>query len=270
MSIPYGVKNIGRNAFKGCNNLKKIYIPATVQEIGENAFAECQSLLDLCIFSYEVDEQKYMDLKATYRCTNGTVYMANSFPEDKIIKNTVRSSAVGPANTITDGISRLFTTKHPNERKERSIYNKRSCYGFGSNSFDISEIDSLKEMIGKSDFGDTDVLSESKNDAFLKGESFPEIKKTAVLTFDDSKTMYENGKYYLLIDIVIGFHFWQSVVPVKSDGKNYFIYRRHFLSSTTNLNYIRKEITVLSEKGENVGSEEVKRVKAKYRLLAIL
>lgn len=271
VGIPYGVKTIGQNAFKGCRLLKCISIPATVQEIGENAFAECPYLKNLRIFSYEVDEKKYIDLKASYRCANGSVYIASAMPDEKIIKAAVSSANVGPANLIMDRISRLFTAKDANDQDVMALYNnKHSCYCFGNRSSFISEIDSIKEMIGNNEPGETEALSESRNDQFLKGESFPVIKKTAILTFDDTKTRYENGKYYLLLEIMIGYHFWQSIVPVTFDGKSYYVYRRHFLSSTTNLNYIRKEITVLYDNGERAVLEEAKKVNAKYRLLSIL
>ena len=69
---------------------------------------------------------------------------------------------------------------------------------------------------------------------------------------------------------MIGYHFWQSLVPVNYDGKLYYIYRRHFLSSKTNLNYIRNDVKVVSDTGENVILEEARRVYAKYKLLSIL
>ena len=73
--------------------------------------------------------------------------------------------------------------------------------------------------------------AEKKNDVFSKNEKYPEIKKTALFTFDDSKTKLEDDKYFLWVTIRIGYHFWQSAVPLVFRGERYFIYRRHYLSS---------------------------------------
>ena len=270
VSIPAGVKKIGKNAFKGCMSLKSISIPDTVQDFGSDAFADCRDLKNLFLLNNEVDEHKYLEMKASWMCANGSVFVANSFPDDTRLKSVVSAVALGPANLIQDGISRLFTVDKADDIKIEHTYTRQSCLAFGSRSSYISEDESfgdMKEIIGSYE---TDALSEGKNDQFLKNETVPEIKKTAIISFDDNKTRYENGKYYLLYNIMIGYHFWQSLVPVNMDGKIYYVYRRHYLSSTTNLNYIRKEVKVFSDQGKNTVLEEAQRVNAKYKLLSIL
>ncbi len=42
--VPFGVKEIGANAFAGCAALKAVTIPATVEAIRENAFTDCAAL----------------------------------------------------------------------------------------------------------------------------------------------------------------------------------------------------------------------------------
>ena len=270
VSLPLGVKEIGQNAFKHCRNLKCLNIPSSIEKFGNDAFAECNDLKHIRIYSYEVDEQKYLEMKATFRCANESVFIASEFIDDKRLKDAVSAAAVGPANVIQDGISRLYMPEKPDNRGVATISMKQSCFGFDKRSHYLSESDSIKDLIAKPDYAETDALSESKNDQFLKSENTPEIEKTAILTFDDNKTKYENGKYYLLLDIVIGYHFWQSLVPVSFDGKLYYIYRRHFLASKTNLNYIRNDAKVVSESGDNVIKEESRKVYAKYKLLSIL
>ena len=270
VSIPYGVKNIGENAFAKCKNLKCINIPGTVREYGRNAFEDCLNLRSIRIYSYEIDEQKYKELKSTWRSANESLYVASCFIDDKRLKDMVRAASAGTANLIPDGISRLYLLKNRDKQKTTAIPKDQDCLGFNNRSPYISEADSLKELVFNPDSAEPDALSEGKNDQFLKSESIPEIEKTAVLTFDDSKTKYENGKYYLLLKIFLGYYFWQSLVPVTFEGKHYYIYRRHFLSSKTNLNYIRNDIKVVTDMGENVGAEEARKVYAKYKLLSIL
>lgn len=42
--IPYGIEEIGRNAFRSCQRLEKVELPPTVQKIAGSAFADCASL----------------------------------------------------------------------------------------------------------------------------------------------------------------------------------------------------------------------------------
>ena len=271
VNLPFGIKNIGKNAFKGCRNLACLNIPVTAETFGEYAFTECPDLKHIRIYSYEVDEQKYLEMKASWRCSNNSVYIASDFSDDKRLKDAVSAASVGPANMIQDGIARLFMADNPNKYNKDTIRNmKQSCFAYDKRSPYISESDSIKDLLNNPDFAETDALSEDKNDHFLKSENTPEIEKTAILTFDDTKTKYENERYYLLLDIVIGYHFWQSLIPVNFDGKLYYIYRRHFLSSKTNLNYIRNDVRVVDGSGENLVMEEARKVYAKYKLLSIL
>ena len=47
--IPDSVKEIGEDAFRGCESLKEITIPDSVTEIGECAFFCCKSLEEITI-----------------------------------------------------------------------------------------------------------------------------------------------------------------------------------------------------------------------------
>lgn len=49
IGIPEGVKTIGSNAFKSCDNLIAINIPSTVDNIGEDAFQSCSSLTTITV-----------------------------------------------------------------------------------------------------------------------------------------------------------------------------------------------------------------------------
>ena len=44
ISIPKGIKKIGKNAFEYCESLQIVKIPNTVTEIGKGAFNNCTSL----------------------------------------------------------------------------------------------------------------------------------------------------------------------------------------------------------------------------------
>ena len=47
IEIPEGIKEIGKEAFYGCTNLKKVYLPSTLQVIEYAVFGGCGSLKDI-------------------------------------------------------------------------------------------------------------------------------------------------------------------------------------------------------------------------------
>jgi hypothetical protein len=47
--IPYGVTNIGDEAFEGCSGLTSLVIPESVESIGSSAFSGCSGLTSLVI-----------------------------------------------------------------------------------------------------------------------------------------------------------------------------------------------------------------------------
>ena len=151
-----------------------------------------------------------------------------------------------------------------------SLQRNLDGFSFESEEQYMTETNEFLRLIADKSIYDIDALSEEKNDQFLKTEKIPPIEKTAVFTFDDSKTELKNGKYNIFADIKIGYHFWQSKVPVTLFGNTYYIYRRHYLSSKPNLNYIRRDVAVFTTKGIVSNRKEAQEVYAKYKLLSIL
>ena len=268
--VPEGVKTLGEKAFYGCKALKSIAIPRTIKNIGEDALNGCPHLKTIRIASFELDEQKYIEYKSTFMCANGSVYIAPFFPDDEQISSVLLAADIKKANPINDGIIRLFSADIINKKPGHPLDFKESCLAFGLKNSYVSETESIKDLIDSLDHINTDIISEEKNDRFLKNDRLPEIQKTAIFSFDDNKTRHENGKYYIALDIMLGYHFWQSVVPVNREGKKYYVYRRHFLTGEPELNYIRHDSGVYSENGGGISNEEEWLVNAKYRLLSIL
>ena len=269
--VPDGVKRIGNNSFSGCSQLMNAYVPYSVTSFAENAFHNCSKLTNLYIYGMALNEQRYRDLKAFSRRVNGSMYLAQSFPDFKRVKDAVSSTDADASNSIQSGITRLFTSQSLEEEKgAASLQRNLDGFGFESEEQYMTETNEFLRLIADKNACDVDVLSEEQNDQFLRSEKFPPIEKTAVFTFDDSKTKLENGKYSVFANIKIGYHFWQSKVPIILSGNTYYIYRRHYLSSKPNLNYIRRDVAVFTSKGLVVNRREAQEVYAKYKLLSIL
>ena len=269
--VPAGVKQIGNNSFSNCKQLMNAYIPYSVTSFSENAFRNCPKLTNLCIYGIEVDEQGYRDLRASSRRVNGSIYLTPFFPSFKSVSDAASSTDAGLANHIQSGITRLFTSQSLEEENgAESLQRNLDGFNFESEDRYMTETKGFLGLIANKSVLDIDNISEEKNDQFLKADKIPPIEKTAIFTFDDSKTKPENGKYIIFANIKIGYHFWQSKVPVILSGKTYYIYRRHYLSSKPNLNYIRRDAAVFSDKGLVSNKKEAQEVYAKYKLLSIL
>lgn len=269
--IPGTVKKIGYEAFRSCSQLVSVSIPFSVASIEYHAFANCPNLTDLQLFSVPLTEQQYRDLRSKASRVNGSVFLAHAFPEDERIRSVVAATDVKPANSVPAGIKRLFTAQDTGTGKEnRSIRRNLDGFSFGGDERYATERDAFLQLIGEGDPPPSDAFSEEKNDGFMKTEKYPKIEKTAVFTFDDSRTKFTNGCFQILADIRIGYHFFQGAVPVVCGGKLYSIYRRNYLTSIPNLNYIRRDVTVFSENEQINNLVILKEVYAKYKLLSIL
>ncbi len=269
--IPDGVKKIGVRSFYGCDQLMSVYIPFSVASFAVDSFGGCSKLADLYVYGIDLTEQSYKNLIASSRRVNGSLYLAQSFPQFKILKDAASSTGAGPANSVQSGITRLFTSQSLEEETgETSITRNLYSFGFGSEERYMTETNEFMRLIADKNAFETDAVSEQKNDEFVKSGNTPAIEKTAVFTFDDSKTKFENGTYRITAQIKIGYHFWQSKVPVVLSGDTYYIYRRHYLSSKPNLNYIRRDVAVFDENGPVVIRKKAQEVYAKYKLLSIL
>ena len=80
----------------------------------------------------------------------------------------------------------------------------------------------------------------------------------------------EKGKVFIHATLKIGYFFWQSAQPVIYEKKQYYIYRRYYLSDDPEIGYVRRDIAAYSQKGLVNNRVEAQNVYAKYKLLSIL
>ncbi len=269
--IPEGIKQIGDKAFAGCKQLMTAYIPDSLTKCSKSAFYGCDRFRNLYIKGMKLSQQEYNDLLMCSRKTNKSIRLSYSFPENKILLDAVAATEATPANIIQSGIARLFTTYSLSEEKGvDSLHRSIEGLGFEDEVPDRTEEEAFFGLIENNGPYVIDTSSERQNDQIMRSEKEVFIRRTAVFTFDDSKTVFKDGIYYVFPYIKIGYHFWQSKVPVVSSGITYYIYRRHYLCSEPNLNYIRRDVAVFTESGLVSNKKEAQKVYAKYKLLSIL
>lgn len=269
--VPKLIQSIGTEAFFGCGNLTDVYLPGTVGKIEDRAFAGCAKLTNLICGDVEISERSYDDLKSSCIKTDNSLYVAPVFPDIPFVKNALASTGYRPAARIPDGIERLFLSQNLSEDADSSCLSRNpDRFEFGNTRGSLTEEASFISLIGSVDHPVLDKDTEQKNDAFARVEKYPAIEKAAVFTFDDSQTRADGDKRWLTANLKLGYHFWQSKVAVKNGGKDYFIYRRHYLSTTSEYGYIRRDMAVFSESGLVTNRREAGEVYAKYKLLSIL
>ncbi len=263
--IPSHIKKIGDYAFRFCSSLAGVSFSGNKTELGKEVFNWCKSLRDVVIADYELTESEYSSFKdASVYCYKG-IYVLRELPKDDFVRDLVASVGVlPPAEPIPDGVSMLF---HDDESEKFSFEKKIPFLG---SSEPVFENDVFSKRISIADTVAYDEKAEKVNDQYVRTGKVLHVCKTAVFTFDDTKTRKENGKVLIEATVKIGCFFWQSSQPVIYDNKKYYVYRRYYLGVEKAVGYVRRDIAVYTDKGLVRNREEAQAVYAKYKLLSIL
>ena len=108
-SIPYGMSEIGQEAFYGCTKLTSVTIPEGITGIGDEAFAGCQSLTSITI----PESVTYIDWSAFDGCSSLTSFRGKFASKDGrcLIQDNGNLIAFAPAfltkYTIPNGVKRI-------------------------------------------------------------------------------------------------------------------------------------------------------------------
>ena len=74
--IHNNITGIGASAFKGCNNIEKLYIGSSVESIGSKAFAGCEKITEIKV-ALEKPIRGSADIFADAVYDNATLYIPN-------------------------------------------------------------------------------------------------------------------------------------------------------------------------------------------------
>ncbi|MBO4326046.1 MAG: leucine-rich repeat protein [Clostridia bacterium] len=265
--ISDGIKEIGKNAFSKCCNLKEVVIPASVTTVCSNAFTNDLPKLDsIFIDRYPLQAQQYLTLKRSAIRINSNKYLTTNYAGLSLINNVMNSTSARPAQFIPGNISRLFST-----RDMTAVDPEAECFNisFGLSGGDGKTVEFSSVLADKADHSDPD--TEAKHDELLKKDAIPGNMMTAILIFDESNLLVDAGHYYVNAEIRIGYHFWQSFLPIIHAGKQYYLYRRNYLRGDDKYKYSRVDVAILDDSGSVVkNKDEALDVYGKYKILSIL
>lgn len=270
--LPPKTKEIGSQAFSWCPVLTSAFVPGGLDYVGYEAFGNCQVLSDITIYGLELTASEYHMYKtASNRSSDGT-YVLRQIPKNEVVSKLISSiTNAKPACRIPDEISSLFHMVEIDEQKGKfSLEKNIPVIGFSVPSVPTTENKAFYEHIHDGTTEIYDGKAEQKNDWYVRVGKIPTKEKTIIFTFDDTKTKEDKGKVIINATLKIGYFFWQSAQSVIYDKKQYYIYRRYYLSSDPEIEYVRRDIAAYSEKGLVTNREEAQNVYAKYKLLSIL
>ena len=270
--LPPKVKEIGTQAFWKCPVLTSAFVPGGLISVDTGAFGNCKMLSDITVYGLELTAGEYHKFKMAGSRSSDGIYVLREMPQNELVQKLVSSvTSAKPARKIPDDISLLFQLAALDEQKGKFSLDKNiPVIGFTAPSVPTTESRAFFDHIKNGGVEIYAGKAEEKNDWYVRVGKIPEKGKTIIFTFDDSKTKEENGKYLINATLRIGYFFWQSAQPVIYDKKQYYIYRRYYLSFDPELEYVRRDIAVYSKKGLVTNREEAQNVYAKYKLLSIL
>jgi len=274
VKLPYGVSEIGDSAFYRASKMKKIEIPGTVKKIGLNAFGDCNELSEIIWYDIELSDNEYTTLKNGSSATYDNIFVAHYIP--RFVKNigsisTGRTMGDPGASVVPKEISVLFRYDTQNDGcNSEALYSNIEHISFLENDINGSEHDAFVAQVKLTKAEPLSVFAENANDYAIKSEKNLLKLQTYIFMFDDKKTCRKGNKVYITATIKFGYFFWQSKQKVICDKKDYYIYRRHFLTNNPEIEYVREDAAIYCNGEVVTDRKEAQKVYGKYKLLSIL
>lgn len=271
--LPPTIKEIGERAFAHCRLLTDVFVPGGLSAVSRFMFFNCEALSNITIYGLELTASEYRALKNSGLRGSEGLYVSHEMPKNKLVQKIVAAvNGARPAYQVPSELPSLFQTPGIEDQPDAfSIFRQMPVLGFTEPSVPVSEHSAFCELLKKHKSEGYEGNTEEKTDWFTKrGNKVPVPRKTIIFTFDDTKTIEEQGKFFINATLKIGYFFWQSALPVIHNKKQYYIYRRNYLDDDTEMKYIHRDIAVFTDHGLVSDVKEAQAVYAKYKLLSVL
>lgn len=273
--LPPKLTSIGNSAFANDVNLATVILPGTIKTIGTSAFSNCKQLTDITIYDYLISEQEYTALKNSSFRAAEDIYVAHHMPKIEIIDQILNSAlSWGPkaACCVPGNINRLFYTAQAVEDDGFQLMyrNLNNICFIHKHSKPTTEDSGFVEYLDSHSEYTQIELSDEMNDKYLRINKLPSYQKTAIFTLNDRETKDVNGKKSISMTLKFGFFFCQSACKVICEGKQYYVYRRYYLSPDEKMQFARRDVAIYTDEGVVMDKKEAQKVYAKYKFLCIL
>lgn len=270
LTITNGIESVGDYAFKKCSALEEVVVAPTVVECGERPFQGCRRIRSIRFF-IDLMEAEFRELIShSYALADGR-YLISDMDEKlsymHVAYEMTRDMGIRPVG-IRPEMETLFLVRNVNQNtgQEAMSVSKQTMtfegYYAGNNEKDIflQAADPKKRKC-------VDNVTEGLCDMMFKlGDNrLNTLEEAVFLTF--GKPEQQNGIYRLMIDARKSFCFFQSAQTVRYGGEKYYIYCRNFPTNDETCRYYRQEADVLRADGGFVPDDIRKSVYAKYKLI---
>lgn len=265
VTLPDSVIRIESCAFCGCSALEEIALPVFSKEltIASDAFAICKNIKRILATLSEYDYQNLYG--SSHRLGDGTAIVLNN----QNIK-TVLAAISKYVEMIPQNADLLFCVQN---NDITGLSERLRVLGLEL-STTISEEEAFLCCIAKNKYNKEKRMSseeETKIDWHIRGNKPVAYNLTNLVWFHPNELMRFGGKVHIRMYVSNGYHFVQSAAPVAYKGKEYYVYRRHYLTTWVEGEPLaRRDVAVFDKDGLVTDQAAAKEIYAKYNLLALL
>lgn len=270
LTITNGIESVGDYAFKMCSQLEEVIVSPTVLSCGERPFQGCRRLRFIRFF-LDLMEEEFQTLTAhSYPLSDGRYLVADK--DEKlsymhVVYEMTRDMGIRPVG-IQPEMENLFLVRTVNlDVGKDSLVSPKSSIAFAGCYQGGNEKDVFLHAKDPTKQSCLDSVTEGLCDmsARLAEKRLNSLEESVFLTF--GKPEKQNGIYRVLLDARKSFCFFQAAYPVTYGGEKYYIYCRNFPTNDETYRYYRQEADVLRADDGFLSDDLRKSVFAKYKLI---
>ena len=262
VEIPDGITYVGDDNFLWCSALSQIYIPTSVvtwkdrwPRINENRRPEC------CLTMSKAEYSRL--LSASVAASSGEYLIKDPgiFP---IIPQLIDALQYTAPAVLPEGVPMLFLNT---KEQDNDLFRTRDCLRFDGLGKRLSEDEAFRLLLRRGTSCPQNPDVELFDDSCLsRGENLPYWPVALAAFFPECVSIRSPGRWAVPLIFYRNTCFWQSAVRVCCSGRQYFIYRRNYLTSDAKLPYHRQDMAVYDENGLVTSRTLSVKVYEKYRL----
>lgn len=265
-----GLKKIEACAFAQNGNLHTVYLPGSLRWIGDEAFANCPKLREIILYNIPLSTEEYEGIKASGRKVGDNRFIVEHIPQ-RIAD--LHFPYAKPA-VIPEQIRLLFQLQEEiGDGGPKRLYAEAPYLSFEGRTETLWEDKVFREHLRDREPEPDTELCDNAMDCWAKSnriESMEGLEKICLVVLDENKTRRKGEKVNITLRMKMGIFFWQSGKRVRCEKKDYYVYRRYYLSSHKEIQYLRQDTAVYCGDRLVTDWEEAQRVYEKYRFLSVL
>lgn len=257
-----------KGAFDGCRNLRELTLPASMETTGVMGVTVQPVITRLW---RNLQKSEYDMLAGGIPLSGGmrVVTADPMFCPSMLAVRSLFQSGCAIAYGITPAQTALFYAGGLIAARETFRAGGLMQIALSPGYEGLTEMDTVRTMIAKGNMGFTDAREEALADSFARMDKERAITRTSVMFIRDRDAqMIDDGSVRAQLICRRGYFFFPSLCCVVNRGKEYYIYRRNYM--TEGHGYIRMDVCVMHADGMETDSRIVEEVYGKYRLLSLL